>query len=102
MEGRAMNEKTTYLALMYCSSEDLKPYGREVLSAIEGVAGREYKRGESAAQVTSIAFKSDQDEETIKRAFLPLWRPHQQTWVIALNRPLVIGEALMKWVQPKG
>jgi hypothetical protein len=88
-----------YLALMFCNQQDLRSYAPDVMEVIQRVAGTSFKRGASAAGMTAIAFRSDKDEATIKKAFQDLWRPEQRTWVLPLDRPVLIDQALMEWVR---
>lgn len=88
-----------YLALMFCTQNDLRLYAPEVLKVIQQVAGTNLKRAESAANVTAIGFKSDRDEAFILRAFQDLWRPEMRTWVLPLDSPVLIDRALMAWAK---
>ena len=88
-----------YLALMFCKPEGLRSYAPEVMAAIQRVAGTNFKRGESAAHVTTIAFRSDKEESAIVKAFLDLWRPEQRTWVLPLERSVLIDKALTEWAK---
>lgn len=87
-----------YLALMFCAQADLRSYAPEVAAVIQRVAGTNLKRAESAAGVSAIAFRTDMDDAAVMRAFQPLWRPEQRTWVLSLDRPVLIDSALMQWV----
>lgn len=86
-----------YLALMFCSPQDLRSYAPDVMKVIQQVAGTNFKRGESAAHVTAIAFRSDKSPADISKAFQDLWRREQRTWVLPLDQPLLIDKALMDW-----
>lgn len=88
-----------YLALMFCKPADLRSYAPEVMAAIQQVAGANFKRVESAAGVTAIAFRTDKDSEAIVKAFRDLWRPESRTWVLSLDDPLLVDRALMEWVR---
>ena len=86
-----------FLALMFCKPQDVRTYALEVRTAIKSVAGDRMKYGEGGAGMTAIAFKSDLPVADVCKAFLPLWRAEQRTWVMSLEEQCLIDKALMTW-----
>lgn len=88
-----------YIALVFCKAEDLKSYGAEVVAAIRSVAGDRMKYSEGTSHMVAIGFATDRAVADIQRAFEPLWRPEQRTWVLPLDEPVMVDRAIMDWLR---
>ncbi|MCD6674877.1 MAG: hypothetical protein LT106_18745 [Burkholderiaceae bacterium] len=88
-----------YLALVFCKKDDLRSYGAEVVAAIRSVAGERMKYAEGTSHLVAIGFATDRPSADIQRAFKPLWRAEQRTWVLPIESPLMIDLAIMEWLR---
>lgn len=91
-----------YIALVFCKAEDLKSYGAEVVAAIRSVAGDRMKYSEGTSHMAAIGFATDRSADDIHRAFEPLWRREQRTWVLPIESPVMIDKAIMEWHRRQG
>lgn len=94
-----------YVAFVLAHEKDSISYMREVADAIKKLSGNNFKRGESAAAITAIAFITDRDRAATHMALSHLWRPEQRLWVLPLDSdpgPLLIDKKLMVWVRKQG
>ena len=90
-----------YVAFILAKQSDSLSYMKEVADAIRTVAGSNFKRGESAAGITAIAFVTSLDRRATLKALEHLWRQEHRLWVLPLDsdpKPLLIDKALMTWV----
>ena len=88
-----------FVALMFCRPQDVSSYGREVAAAIKQVAGGRMKYSEGGAGMAAIGFATDKPVEEIRRVFSDLWRREQRTWVLSLENPIMVDNAIMQWAR---
>lgn len=91
-----------YAAFIFAKQQDNISYMKDVAAVIKTLAGANFKRAESAAAITTLAFITQADRAAVTKAFLPLWRPEQRVWVFPLDgepKPILIDKALMEWVR---